>query len=124
MPLPAALVPDCTTDEAHKAAYKKAKSDNSIFVCIARRGSHWTVEIDVISRPLVAGQAGAVLQAAVDTLVATGVAAGGAYSGPEYISLRKIEGEERAREIAAAFHAAMYGLQQLHIAVPSSLGSA
>lgn len=36
-----------------------------------------------------------------------------------YISMWPFESEKRAREIGAAFHAAMYGLQLLHIAVPS-----
>jgi hypothetical protein len=37
---------------------------------------------------------------------------------------RVIESEEKAREIAAAFHAALHGLQQLYIAVPSQRGRA
>ncbi len=37
---------------------------------------------------------------------------------PDYISMSSIETEERAREIAAAFHAALHGLQQLYNVVP------
>ncbi|WP_327349442.1 hypothetical protein OG772_13135 [Streptomyces sp. NBC_01321] len=124
MPLPAALIPDCTSEEAQRAAYKRAKADNAIFVSVARQGAHWKVVLDVISRPLVTDEAANVLKAAVESLVATGVVAGGANFGTEYISMRKIENESRAREIAAAFHAAMYGLQQLHVAVPTPRESA
>ncbi|WP_326671801.1 hypothetical protein [Streptomyces sp. NBC_01257] len=118
MPLPAALIPDCTSEEAHRAAYKRAKADSSIFVCITRQGAHWSVVLDVISRPLVTDEAAKVLRSAVEELVATGAAAGGANFSTEYILLRKIGSEGQAREIAAAFHAAICGLQQLQVAVP------
>lgn len=117
-PLPAALVPDCTSEEAHRAAYKRAKADSSIFVCVTRQGAHWSVVLDVISRPLVTDEAAKVVRAAVEELVATGVAGGGANFSTEYISIRQIGSEGQAREIAAAFHAAIYGLQQLQVAVP------
>ncbi|GAA2994210.1 hypothetical protein [Streptomyces fulvorobeus] len=118
MPLPALLVPDCTSEKAHRAAYERAKADNSIFVCITRQGAHWNVVLDVISRPLVTDEAAKILRSAVEELVATGAAAGGADYSTEYISMHQVGSEGRAREIAAAFHAAIYGLQQLQITVP------
>ncbi|HET6860018.1 MAG TPA: hypothetical protein VFH94_23360, partial [Streptomyces sp.] len=83
------------------------------------QGPRWKVTLDVISRPLITDEAAAPLGAAVEVLVRTGQVAGGANFGTEYIVMRGIEGEDRAREIASAFHAAMHGLQQLHIAVPT-----
>lgn len=50
--------------------------------------------------------------------------ASGTSIAPDYISMRAIEKEEKAREIAAAFHAALHGLRQLYIAVPSQRGRA
>ncbi|MEU7306308.1 hypothetical protein [Streptomyces sp. NPDC007206] len=44
-----------------------------------------------------------------------------AYAGPVYFLLHGVESEERARELAAALHAALYGdLEPLSRAVPSA----
>ncbi|QRX92032.1 hypothetical protein [Streptomyces noursei] len=120
MPLPAALIPDCTKPEAHHAAYSSAKTNDAIFVCIARQGPRWKVELDAFasSKPIVPEQAVTVLRAAAEALVIAGTVTQ-ANVGADYISMWQIESEKKAREIAAAFHAALYGLQQLHIAVPS-----
>lgn len=120
-PLQAALIPDCTELEAHRAAYKKAKTDDAIFVCIARHGQGWKVELDAMAsrKPYLPDQAMTVLQSAAEALILDGTVAQ-ANIGSEYISMWPIDTEERAREIAAAFHAAMHGLQQLHITVPRS----
>ncbi|MDQ0934232.1 hypothetical protein [Streptomyces turgidiscabies] len=118
-PLPAALIPDCTKPEAHHTAYRRAKTNDAIFVCIARQGSRWMVELDALasSGPTIPDEAVAVLQSAVEVLVSAGTVAQ-ANIAPDYISLRAIESEQKAREIAAALHAAMQGLRQLYIAVP------
>ncbi|MCX4235368.1 hypothetical protein [Streptomyces ortus] len=122
IPLQAALIPDCTEPEAHRAAYRTAKANNAIFVCIARHGQRWKVQLDVMAsrKPYVPDQAMAILQSAAEALVLDGTVEQ-ANIGADYISMWPIETEERAREIAAAFHAAMYGLQLLHIAAPSQL---
>ncbi|MEU1922639.1 hypothetical protein ABZ742_21100 [Streptomyces albogriseolus] len=119
MPLRAALIPNCTELESHRAAYKKAKCDDAIFVCVARHGQGWKVELDAMAsrKPYLSDQAMTVLQSAAEALVLDGTVAQ-ANIGAEYISMWPIKTEERAREIAAAFHAAMHGLQQLHITVP------
>ncbi|WP_432108415.1 hypothetical protein [Streptomyces sp. AA1529] len=120
MPLQAALIPDCTKPEAHRAAYRSAKTNDAIFVCIARRGRRWKVELDAMasSKPILPEQTVAVLQSAAEALVVAGTVTN-ANIGRDYISMWPIESEKKAREIAAAFHAALYGLQQLHIVVPS-----
>ncbi|MCC8336642.1 hypothetical protein LMJ38_11945 [Streptomyces sp. R1] len=120
MPLEAALIPDCTKPEAHRAAYRNAKANDVIFVCVARRGRQWKVQLDAMSssKPYVPDHAMALLRSAVEALVLDGTAEQGSV-GADQISLWPIETESRAREIAAAFHAAMYGLQQLHMTVPA-----
>ncbi|MFE0347060.1 hypothetical protein [Streptomyces griseoluteus] len=120
MPIQAALIPDCTEPEAHRAAYRTAKANDAIFVCIARHGQRWKVQLDVMAsrKPYVPEQAMAVLQSAAEALVLDGTVEQ-ANIGADYISMWPIETEERAREIGAAFHAAIYGLQLLHIAAPS-----
>ncbi|MFD8332041.1 hypothetical protein ACFV42_05165 [Streptomyces solisilvae] len=120
-PLPAALIPDCTKPEAHHTAYRSAKTNDAIFVCIARQGSRWKVELDAFSSsgPTIPDQAVAVLESAAEALVSAGTVTQ-ANIAPDYISIWAIESEQKAREIAAAFHAAMHGLRQLYIAVPVS----
>ncbi|MEU0455614.1 hypothetical protein ABZ322_21900 [Streptomyces sp. NPDC006129] len=119
-PLPAALIPDCTKPEAHHAAYKSAKANDAIFVGVARQGQRWMVELDAMScsGPTIPDEAVTVLQAAVEALVLADTVAEASIA-PDYISMRAIESERRAREIAAAFHAALHGFRQLYIAVPS-----
>ncbi|MFE0765152.1 hypothetical protein [Streptomyces smyrnaeus] len=125
MPLQAARIPDCTKLEAHHAAYRSAKTNDAIFVCIARRGRRWKVELDALasSKPIIPDPAVTVLQSAAEALVVAGTVTN-ANVGADYISMWPIESEKKAREIAAAFHAALYGLQQLHIAVPGLRGRA
>ncbi|MBX7552309.1 hypothetical protein K1Y78_30950 [Streptomyces sp. tea 10] len=124
-PLAAALIPDCTKPEAHHAAYKSAKANDAIFVCIARAGQRWMVELDAMasSGPTIPDQAVTVLQSAAEALVVAGTVTQASIA-PDYISMRAIETEAKAREIAAAFHAALHGLRQLYIAVPSQRGRA
>ncbi|MFF9675428.1 hypothetical protein ACF1GS_27595 [Streptomyces eurythermus] len=117
-PLPAALIPDCTEPEAHHAAYRSAKVNDAIFVCITRHGQRWNVELDAMSSsgPTIPDEAVAVLRSAAEALVLADTVAQ-ANIAPDYISMRAIESEQRAREIAAAFHAALHGLRQLYTAV-------
>ncbi|WP_016908634.1 hypothetical protein [Streptomyces xiaopingdaonensis] len=75
------------------------------------------------SKPILPDQAVTALQSAAEALVRAGTVTN-ASVGADYISMWPIESEEKAREIAAAFHAALYGLQQLHIVVPSQHGRA
>ncbi|GAA2299243.1 hypothetical protein GCM10010234_47300 [Streptomyces hawaiiensis] len=119
-PLPPSLIPDCTKPEAHHAAYRSAKANDAIFVCIARQGSGWKVELDAFSSsgPTIPDEAVAVLRSAVEALVSAGTVTQ-ANIAPDYISIWALKSEQKAREIAAAFHAAMQGLRQLYIAVPT-----
>ncbi|MER5747065.1 hypothetical protein ABT097_27820 [Streptomyces sp. NPDC002225] len=69
-------------------------------------------------KPYVPDQAMAALKSAAEALVLDGTVAQ-ANIGVDYILMWPIGTEDKAREIAAAFHAAMHGLQQLYLAVPS-----
>ncbi|MEV5978881.1 hypothetical protein [Streptomyces sp. NPDC052114] len=73
------------------------------------------------SKPYVPEQAMKILEAAAETLVLDGTVEQ-ANIGADYISMWPIKTESRAREIGAAFHAAMYGPQQLHMTVPVQTG--
>ncbi len=83
------------------------------------------VELDAFasSGPTIPEEAVSVLHSAVEVLVSDGTATQASIA-PDYISMRAIESEQKAREIAAAFHAAMQGLRQLYIAVPVPRGRA
>jgi hypothetical protein len=118
-PLPPSLIPDCTNPEAHRAAYRSAKTNDAIFVCVARQGQRWKVELDAMasSGPTIPDEAVTVLRSAAEALVLTDVVTQ-ANIAPDYISMWSIETEQRAREIAAAFHAALHGLRLLYTAVP------
>ncbi|MFI6344951.1 hypothetical protein [Streptomyces sp. NPDC050560] len=120
IPLHAEAIPDCSELKAHHAAYKRAKDNDAIFVCVARRGRRWSVELDAMAsrKPYVSDKAMKILESAAETLVLDGTVEQ-ANIGADYISMWPIETEGRAREIAAAFHAALYGLQLLHMTVPS-----
>ncbi|MFF6639625.1 hypothetical protein ACFY83_20625 [Streptomyces althioticus] len=89
-----------------------------IFVCITRQGQRWKVELDAFSSsgPTIPDEAVAILRSAAETLVLTD-AVTQANIAPDYISMWAIDTEHRAREIAAAFHAAMHGLRLFHAAM-------
>lgn len=70
------------------------------------------------SGPTIPDEAVTVLRSAAEALVLTDTVTQ-ANIAPDYISMWAIETEQKAREIAAAFHAALHGLRQLYIAVPS-----
>ncbi len=69
------------------------------------------------SGPTIPDEAMTVLQSVAEALVLADTATQPNIS-PDYISMRAIESEQRVREIAAAFHAALHGFRQLYIAVP------
>lgn len=92
MPLRAALIPDCTRAEAHHAAYSSARINDAIFVCVARQGRRWKVELDAMasSKPIVPHQAATVLKSAAEQLVSAGTVESGATVGPDYISMYEV----------------------------------
>jgi hypothetical protein len=111
LPCPAALIPDATDLDAFNAAYEAARAAGAVFVCIARSRRGWTVKADTLTAPghLVDDTATAAIRAAAVRLVRDRKARSGSSAGPAYIVLYDVAGEEKARELAAALHAALYG---------------
>jgi hypothetical protein len=105
------------------AAYESARMAGAVYVGIERRGRGWTVKADTLA----AGPAltvdksaqSAICDAAV-RLVRRGEIRAGSGLGPVHYTLNGVESEGRAREIAAALHAALYGdAEPLARAVPA-----
>ncbi|MGP3992099.1 hypothetical protein [Streptomyces sp. 3N207] len=125
VPCPAPDIPDVTSPEAFYDAYKAAKQQRAVFIGIERQGDQWLVKADELS----VGPGHVVDEAAQDAIRAafTRLARNretreySLYSGPVYYVLSDLESEERAREIAAALHAAIYvDLEPLARAVPAT----
>ncbi|MEW2160593.1 hypothetical protein AB0950_35840 [Streptomyces sp. NPDC007189] len=127
VPCPAHLIPDATgtgTDAFHDA-YRNAMARNAVFVAIefeARR--RWTVKADTLTAGpghTVADAVNEAVRDAITRLVNSREVDLDAYAGPVYFLIHGVESEERARELAAALHAALYGdLEPLRRAVPST----
>ncbi|MCZ4126125.1 hypothetical protein [Streptomyces sp. H39-S7] len=126
-PCPAHLIPDATGLDTFNAAYKAAKMADAVYVGVERRGRRWTVKAD----PLTAA-AGHVIDdcaheavcRAVIRLVRSGEISASSGPGPGYYTLNGVASEGRARELAAALHAALYGdLKPLARAVPTTVPS-
>lgn len=122
IPCPGHLIPDAT--EAFDPVYRAAKAQRAVFVAIEREGQRWTVKVDALTAGAghtVGDAVNDALRAAIIHLVREREAGADAYAGPVYFMLHDVRGEERARELAAAFHAALYGdLEPLHSAVPGA----
>ncbi|MGX1916029.1 hypothetical protein ACWIID_45710 [Streptomyces phaeochromogenes] len=95
---------------------------SAVFVAIESDGPRWTVKADTLT----AGSGHSVddtvndaVRAAIDRLVHTREVGADAYPGPIYFMMHNVSSEERARELAAALHAALHGdLEPLNHAVP------
>ncbi|MEU5632196.1 hypothetical protein ACH47C_23805 [Streptomyces rishiriensis] len=118
-PCPADQVPDATGIAAFNAAYKAAKDAGATYVGIERRGRCWTVKTDRAPGHVVPADAAAVVRKALTRLVLNREVRNHAAVGPDYVQLHGVKSEQRARELAAAVHAALYGdLEPLIRAVP------
>lgn len=122
VPCPGPLIPDAT--DRFEAAYRAAKAQRAVYVGIEREGEHWTVKADALTAGpghVVADAVNVALRAAIVRLVRAREAVPDCFAGPVYFMLHGVPSEERARELAAAFHAALYGdLGPLHRAVPGA----
>lgn len=97
---------------------------NAVFVAIESESPRqWTVKADTLpagSDHAVADAVNEAIRAAILRLVGNREADFGAYTGPVYFMMHGVHNEGRARELAAALHAALYGdLEPLARAVPS-----
>ncbi|MEU0946844.1 hypothetical protein ABZ379_29475 [Streptomyces canus] len=120
IPCPSHLIPDAT--DTFGAVYRAAKAQRAVFVAIEREGQRWTVKADALTAGpghSVDEAANEALRAAIVRLVHERQAGSDAYAGPVYFILHNVPSEEQARQLAAAFHAALYGdLEPLRLAVP------
>ncbi|TQJ92337.1 hypothetical protein [Streptomyces sp. SLBN-31] len=125
VPCPARLIPDVTGAEAFRGAYREAMGRNAVFVAIESEAPRqWTVKADTLTAGAdhaVADVVNDAIRNAILRLVRNREADFGAYTGPVYFMMHGVRNEERARELAAALHAALYGdLELLARAVPSA----
>ncbi|MEU9446055.1 hypothetical protein AB0D42_35355 [Streptomyces sp. NPDC048304] len=123
VPCPAHLVPDATGTHAFHEAYRNAMAHHAVFVAIeSEPGQRWSVKADTLtagSGHTVADAVNDAIRAAILRLVDNREADFGAYTGPVYFMMHGVRTEERARELAAALHAALYGdLEALARTVP------
>ncbi|MGW0999047.1 hypothetical protein [Streptomyces sp. NPDC002520] len=125
VPCPAHLIPDATGTNAFHDVYRNAMTHNAVFVATeSERRQRWTVKADTLtagSDHTVDDAVNDAIRAAITRLVHSHEVDLDAYTGPIYFMLHGVRSEERARELAAALHAALYGdLEPLARAVPSA----
>ncbi|MET8954770.1 hypothetical protein ACWEO4_45295 [Streptomyces sp. NPDC004393] len=125
VPCPAHLIPVATGTGAFHHAYRNAMADGAVFVAIECEGHRWTVKADTLTAgpgQAVADAVNEEVRAAITRLVERREVDWGAYTGPIYYMMHGLRSEERARELAAALHAALYGdLEPLTRAVPPTV---
>ncbi|MDT0469108.1 hypothetical protein [Streptomyces gibsoniae] len=113
LPCPAHLIPDATGTDAFHDVYRNAVAHNAVFVAIEfEKRERWTVKADTLtagSDHAVADDVNEAIRAAITRLVQSHEADLDAYTGPIYFMMHGVQSEERARELAAALHAALYG---------------
>ncbi|MFG2794228.1 hypothetical protein [Streptomyces sp. NPDC048419] len=122
IPCPGHLIPDVT--DRFDAAYRAAKAQRAVFVGMEREGERWTVKADALTAGpghVVDAAVNVAMRAAITHLVHEREAGSDAFAGPVYFMLHGVPSEKRSRELAAAFHAALYGdLGPLRRAVPGA----
>ncbi|MDT9686669.1 hypothetical protein RND61_32085 [Streptomyces sp. TRM76323] len=122
VPCPAHLIPDASGTAAFHQAYRQAMAHGAVFIAIESDGPRWTVKADTLT----AGSGHSVddtvndaMRAAITRLVHNREVDADAYTGPIYFMMHSVTSQERARELAAALHAALHGdLAPLNRAVP------
>ncbi|MFE5883819.1 hypothetical protein [Streptomyces hydrogenans] len=124
IPCPAHLVPDATGVDAFNAAYWWAKQQRAVFVAVERRGPRWMAKADALTADphhTVSDSAYDTIRAAVIRLIRSREIRPDSSAGPVYFVLHDIDSEPRARELAAALHATLYGdLESIARAVPEA----
>ncbi|MFI9245745.1 hypothetical protein ACIGXF_24910 [Streptomyces sp. NPDC053086] len=113
VPCPAHLIPVASGTGAFHDAYRNAMAQHAVFIAIeSEAGERWTVKADTLtagSGHAVADAVNEEIRAAILRLVERREVDWGAYTGPVYFMMHGVQSEERARELAAAIHAALYG---------------
>ncbi|WP_432180513.1 hypothetical protein [Streptomyces sp. NBC_00063] len=119
MPCPADRIPHVTGLDALAAGCRAAKEQGAVFIAVEQVGGpgpRWTVKADALTAPrhtIDPAVYNAVREAVIRLIRAHEI------PGPVYFALHDVDGEVRARELAAALHAALYDdLEPLTRAVP------
>ncbi|MFB8267618.1 hypothetical protein ACFC96_13540 [Streptomyces sp. NPDC055955] len=124
IPCPADQIPDATGLEAFEAACKAAKEQRVVFIAVEEQGGpnpRWTVKADALTAPqhTIDPTVYNAVREAVLRLIHSHEIRPDSSAGPVTFDLHDVANEPRARELAAALHAALYGdLQPLTRAVP------
>ncbi|MFE4777888.1 hypothetical protein [Streptomyces sp. NPDC056713] len=125
MPCPADRIPDATGMDAFNAACKAAKEQRVVFISVEEQGSSlWTVKADALTAPqhTITATAQDAVREAVALLIRSREIRPDSSAGPVDVVLHDVDSEGRARELAAALHAALYGdLEPLARAVPPTI---
>ncbi|MFE6904558.1 hypothetical protein ACFVFJ_48720 [Streptomyces sp. NPDC057717] len=123
-PCPADRIPDATGLDAFEAACKAAKDQRVVFIAVERQGGLlWTVKADALTAPqhTIDSAVYDAVREAVARLIHAREIRPDSSAGPVDFVLHDVDSEGRARELAAALHAALYGdLEPLTRAVPST----
>ncbi|MFF5546692.1 hypothetical protein [Streptomyces olivaceoviridis] len=96
---------------AFNAAYKAAKRQQAVFVAVECQAQRWTVKADALTAPqhhIDTAVYDAIRNAAIHLIRSREIRPDSS-CGPVYFVLYDLECEDRARELAAAPHAALYG---------------
>ncbi|MFI6416922.1 hypothetical protein ACIBG6_05780 [Streptomyces sp. NPDC050842] len=111
IPCPAERIPDASGLNGFDAAYRAARQQRAVFIALESEGPRRRIEVDTLTAPEHTVGTGVydAVREAVFRLVSTGQIRSDSYAGPVYFVLHDVEGELRARELAAALHAALYG---------------
>ncbi|MGW6405096.1 hypothetical protein [Streptomyces sp. NPDC055134] len=120
-PCPADRVPDATGLDAFEAACQAARDQRVVFIGVERQGPLWAVKADARTAPqhTIDPAVYNAVREAVIRLIRSGEIRPDSSAGPVYFDLHDVDNEVRARELAAALHAALYGnLEPLTRAVP------
>ncbi|MFB8000471.1 hypothetical protein ACFC4G_48030 [Streptomyces sp. NPDC056002] len=119
-PCPADRIPDATGLDAFNAACQAAREQRVVFIAVERQGPRWAVKADALTAPqhAIGTAAYGAVRDAVIRLIRSREIGPESSAGPVYFVLHGVDNEPRARELAAALHAALYGdLQPLTRAV-------
>ncbi|MEU5222265.1 hypothetical protein AB0G55_06305 [Streptomyces toyocaensis] len=87
----------------------------AVFVAIEADGPRWTVKADTLTAGpghFVDDIANDTVRTAIIRMVDNREIGADAHTGPIYFDIHSVPGEERARELAAALHAALHGNQE------------
>lgn len=122
-PCPADLIPEVTSLDVCDAATRAAREQGAVWIAVERQGDRWTVKADALTAPqhVIDTTAYDAVRTAVIQLIRSHEIRPDSSAGPVYFVLYDVEREDRARELAAALHAALYGdLGPLDRAVPDT----